>query len=67
MRDAEDTTRDPAQNDANGATHPQPSAYRAKFTGPYAHRTIIGGVGHNLPQEAPHAFAEAVIDVGNQR
>jgi pimeloyl-ACP methyl ester carboxylesterase len=51
------------EGDANGAPHPDPSAYAAKFTGKYAHRTISGGVGHNLPQEAPQAFAEAVIDV----
>jgi pimeloyl-ACP methyl ester carboxylesterase len=42
---------------------PDPSAYASKFTGKYAHRTISGGVGHNLPQEAPEAFAEAVVDV----
>jgi pimeloyl-ACP methyl ester carboxylesterase len=41
----------------------QPSAYAAKFTGRYEHRTITGGIGHNLPQEAPQAFAQAVIDV----
>jgi pimeloyl-ACP methyl ester carboxylesterase len=51
------------EGDANGAPHPDPSAYAGKFTGKYAHRTISGGVGHNLPQEAPEAFAEAVIDV----
>jgi pimeloyl-ACP methyl ester carboxylesterase len=50
--------------DANGAPHPHPSAYAKKFTGRYEHRDINGrGVGHNLPQEAPHAFAQAVIDV----
>ena len=53
------------EGDANGAPHPEPSAYQAKFTGEYAHRTIFGGVGHNLPQEAPQAFAEAVIDVAS--
>jgi pimeloyl-ACP methyl ester carboxylesterase len=53
------------EGDANGAPHPEPSAYQAKFTGKYAHRTISGGVGHNLPQEAPQAFAEAVIDVAS--
>jgi pimeloyl-ACP methyl ester carboxylesterase len=52
------------EGDANGAPHPEPSAYAKKFTGKYAHRTIKGGFGHNLPQEAPQAFAEAVIDVG---
>ena len=50
------------EGDANGAPHPEPSAYAKKFTGKYAHRLIKGGIGHNLPQEAPHAFAEAVID-----
>jgi pimeloyl-ACP methyl ester carboxylesterase len=53
------------EGDANGAPHPDPSAYKAKFTGKYAHRTISGGVGHNLPQEAPQAFAQAVIDVAS--
>jgi pimeloyl-ACP methyl ester carboxylesterase len=51
------------EGDANGAPHPDPSAYAGKFSGPYAHRTIEGGVGHNLPQEAPGAFAEAVLAV----
>jgi pimeloyl-ACP methyl ester carboxylesterase len=51
------------EGDSNGAPHPEPSAYAKKFSGRYAHRTIEGGVGHNLPQEAPQAFAEAVIDV----
>nr|WP_254515103.1 alpha/beta hydrolase [Novosphingobium sp. G106] len=51
------------EGDANGAPHPPPSAYAAKFTGRYEHRTIAGGIGHNLPQEAPQAFAQAVIDV----
>src|SRR5579859_3521932 len=51
------------EGDANGAPHPDPAAYRSKFTGEYAHRLITGGVGHNLPQEAPQAFAQAVIDV----
>lgn len=50
------------EGDANGAPHPEPGAYQSKFTGGYAHRTILGGVGHNLPQEAPQAFAEAVVD-----
>lgn len=48
---------------ANGAPHPDPSSYAGKFSGRYSHRTIEGGVGHNLPQEAPEAFADAVIDV----
>jgi len=51
------------EGDANGAFHLEPSAYAAKFSGKYAHRTITGGIGHNLPQEAPQAFAQAVIDV----
>jgi pimeloyl-ACP methyl ester carboxylesterase len=51
------------EGDANGAPHPEPSAYAGKFSGKYAHRTIKGGVGHNLPQEAPQAFAEAVIEI----
>ncbi len=51
------------EGDANGAPHAEPSAYAGKFTGRYSHRLIKGGVGHNLPQEAPKAFAEAVIDV----
>ena len=47
-----------------GAKHmPNAPAYRKKFGGKYAHRTINGGIGHNLPQEAPKAFADAVIDV----
>jgi pimeloyl-ACP methyl ester carboxylesterase len=51
------------EGDANGAPHPDSSSYAGKFSGPYAHRTIEGGVGHNLPQEAPEAFANAVIEV----
>ena len=51
------------EGDANGAPHPPPSAYATKFSGRYSHRTIDGGTGHNLPQEAPEAFARAVIDV----
>jgi pimeloyl-ACP methyl ester carboxylesterase len=51
------------EGDANGAPHPEPVAYRNKFSGTYAHRTITGGIGHNLPQEAPQAFAQAVVDV----
>ena len=51
------------EGDANGAPHPDPSAYASKFSGKYAHRTIEGGVGHNLPQEAPEAFAQAIVDV----
>ena len=55
------------EGDANGAPHPEPSAYAEKFAGPYSHRTIQGGVGHNLPQEAPAAFADAVLEVGSTR
>jgi pimeloyl-ACP methyl ester carboxylesterase len=51
------------EGDANGAPHPEPTAYRGKFSGKYQHRTITGGIGHNLPQEAPQAFAQAVLDV----
>jgi pimeloyl-ACP methyl ester carboxylesterase len=51
------------EGDANGAPHPDSSAYAAKFSGRYEHRTLLGGVGHNLPQEAPQAFAEAILDV----
>jgi pimeloyl-ACP methyl ester carboxylesterase len=50
------------EGDANGAPHPEPDAYAKKFSGKYSHRLITGGIGHNLPQEAPQAFAEAVID-----
>jgi len=51
------------EGDANGAPHPDPAAYAKKFSGKYQHRTISGGIGHNLPQEAPGAFAQAIIDV----
>jgi len=51
------------EGDANGAPHPDSAAYAKKFSGKYAHRLVEGGIGHNLPQEAPRAFAEAVIDV----
>jgi pimeloyl-ACP methyl ester carboxylesterase len=51
------------EGDANGAPHVPPEAYRSKFTGRYEHRTINGGIGHNLPQEAPREFAKALIDV----
>ena len=50
------------EGDANGAPHPDASAYAQKFSGKYAHRVIEGGVGQNLPQEAPQEFAQAVID-----
>ena len=52
------------EGDANGAPHPDPSSYASKFSGPYSHRTVEGGIGHNPPQEAPEAFAKALIDVG---
>jgi pimeloyl-ACP methyl ester carboxylesterase len=51
------------EGDANGAPHLEPAAYAKKFSGPYTHRLIKGGIGHNLPQEAPQAFAQAVLDV----
>jgi pimeloyl-ACP methyl ester carboxylesterase len=51
------------EGDANGAPHPEPSSYAKKFSGKYAHRLITGGIGHNLPQEAPQALAEAVVAV----
>jgi len=51
------------EGDANGAPHPELSSYAKKFTGKYEHRLITGGIGHNLPQEAPQAFAQAVLDV----
>ena len=51
------------EGDANGAPHPPPAAYAKKFSGKYEHRTIDGGIGHNLPQEAPEAFVQAVLDV----
>jgi len=51
------------EGDANGAPHLDASAYARKFAGRYAHRVITGGVGHNLPQEAPQAFAQAIVDV----
>jgi len=51
------------EGDANGAPHPEASSYAGKFSGKYAHRIIDGGVGHNLPQEAPQAFAEAIVEV----
>jgi pimeloyl-ACP methyl ester carboxylesterase len=55
------------EGDANGAPHPEPSAYAGKFSGPYAHRTIEGGIGHNLPQEAPQPFADAILEVAELR
>jgi pimeloyl-ACP methyl ester carboxylesterase len=55
------------EGDANGAPHPDPSTYAKKFSGRYEHRLITGGIGHNLPQEAPHAFAEAVVALAAER
>jgi pimeloyl-ACP methyl ester carboxylesterase len=54
------------EGDANGAPHPEPSSYAGRFVGRYAHRTIDGGIGHNLPQEAPQAFADAILEVGDR-
>jgi pimeloyl-ACP methyl ester carboxylesterase len=51
------------EGDANGAPHPEASAYAGKFSGRYEHRVITSGIGHNLPQEAPQAFTQAIIDV----
>lgn len=51
------------ESDANGAPHPNPASYAKKFTGPYAHRHVEGGIGHNLPQEDPRSFVQAIIDV----
>ena len=51
------------EGDANGAPHPEPASYAGRFSGRYAHRTLTGGIGHNLPQEAPAAFAQAIVDV----
>ena len=51
------------EGDANGAPYPDSSAYAAKFIGKYKHKVITGGIGHNLPQEAPRHFADAIIEV----
>jgi pimeloyl-ACP methyl ester carboxylesterase len=51
------------EGDANGAPHLDPSAYAKKFAGTYEHRLVTGGIGHNLPQEAPQAFAQAAVDI----
>ncbi len=50
------------EGDENGAPHPEPASYAKQFSGMYAHRLVTGGVGHNLPQEAPLEFARAIID-----
>ena len=55
------------EGDANGAPHPEPAAYAKKFSGHYNHRLVTGGIGHNLPQEAPRDFARAVIDAGRKK
>ncbi|KRR26494.1 alpha/beta hydrolase [Bradyrhizobium lablabi] len=55
------------EGDANGAPHPDPGVYAKKFSGKYVHRLLTGGIGHNLPQEAPQAFADAVIEVAGYR
>jgi pimeloyl-ACP methyl ester carboxylesterase len=52
------------EGDANAAPHPDPAAYAAKFSGKYVHRNLAGAVGHNLPQEAPQAFAASIIEAG---
>ena len=52
----------PLEGDANGAPHPEPAAYAKKFTGKYSH-LLLKDIGHNIPQEAPKAFAEAIIEV----
>ena len=54
------------EGDANGEFHLDPAAYANKISGPYEHRNITGGIGHNLPQEAPQAFAQAVVDVAGR-
>src|SRR5258706_147973 len=51
------------EGDANGAPHPDSIAYASKFSGRYSHRLVKGGIGHNLPQEAPRAFAKAIVEV----
>jgi hypothetical protein len=51
------------EGDANGAPHPEATAYTRKFSGKYSHRIIQGGIGHNLPGEAPQEFAQAIVDV----
>lgn len=52
------------EGDANGAPHPEPGVYAKMYSGKYTHRNLTGGIGHNLPQEAPQAFADAITDVG---
>jgi len=55
------------EGDANGAPHPDPSSYAEKFSGRHSHQTITGGIGHNLPQEAPAAFADAILELDRKR
>jgi hypothetical protein len=50
------------EGDANGAPHPDSSSYAKKLSGKYSHRVVKGGIGHNLPQEAPQALTEAVVE-----
>ena len=54
------------EGDVNGAPHPEASVYATKFSGRYEHRVITGRIGHNRPQEAPRAFAQAIIDVAGR-
>jgi pimeloyl-ACP methyl ester carboxylesterase len=54
------------EGDANGAPHPEPPAYAKMFRGKYSHRNVTGGIGHNLPQEAPQAFARGILEVSTQ-
>ncbi len=54
------------KGDANGALHPEAAAYASNFSGRYEHRAITGGIGHNLPEEAPRDFAEAIVDGGGR-
>ncbi len=54
------------EGDANGAPHPEPASYAKMFSGRYSHRAIKGGIGHNIPQEAPGAFAEAILAVSTE-
>ena len=51
------------EGDGNGAPHPEAAAYAKKFSARHEHRIVTGGIGHNLPQEAPQAFAQAVVEV----
>jgi pimeloyl-ACP methyl ester carboxylesterase len=55
------------EGDANGAPHPEARTYATMFSGRYEHRIITGGIGHNLPQEAPRPFAQAIVDVDGWR